>query len=89
MASNTDIEMRWIEAWNQAHEIAGDHKQDIPCELPDGTAVGFQDCLGWLQDSVYGGCFVHVAAGWVRGRRGIVVRRSPGHDAASRKSPGA
>jgi hypothetical protein len=75
MASNADTEMRWIEAWNQAHGIAGDRKHAVPCQLPDGTVVGFEECLGWLQDSVYDGYLVGVEAGRVRQGCGIVVRR--------------
>jgi hypothetical protein len=43
--------------------------------LPDGWTVGLEQCKGWLQDSVYGGWFVRVEHGWVKGKPGIVVSR--------------
>ena len=54
MTTNADIEMRWVEAWNEAYEIAG-QQRDIPCQLPDWTVVTLDDCLAWLQNSVYAG----------------------------------
>lgn len=75
MPSNTETEQRWIDAWNQAYEIAGQGWQAMACQLPDGAVVGFRECLGWLQDSVYEGYAVEVAGAWVGHRRGIVVRR--------------
>jgi hypothetical protein len=76
MASNTEMEQRWIDAWNQAYDIAGHDTRAMACQLPDGTVVGFRECLGWLQDSAYEGYFLHLVGGWVGHRRGIVVRRS-------------
>lgn len=74
MSSNADIEMRWVEAWNEVYAIAG-QQHDIPCQLPDWTVVSLDDCLGWLQGSVYAGYSVRVEAGWVGHRRGIIVNR--------------
>lgn len=75
MASNAEIEMRWVEAWGDAYEIAG-VSRNAPCLLPDGSIITFDQCLGWLQDSVYEGYLVQVAAGWVGHLRGIVVTRA-------------
>lgn len=72
MASNADIEMRWVDAWNAAYDIAGARK-DIPCRLPDGSIVTLGECLGWLQASVYRGDMVRVEEGWVGHQRGVVV----------------
>lgn len=72
MTSNADIEMRWVEAWNEVYEIA-QQQRDIPCQLPDWTVVTLDDCLAWLQNQVYAGYTVRVEAGWVGHRRGIIV----------------
>jgi hypothetical protein len=74
MTSNADIEMRWVEAWNEVYEIA-QQQRDIPCQLPGWTVVTLDDCLGWLQSSIYAGYIVRVKAGWVGHRRGIIVNR--------------
>ncbi len=74
MTANADTEMRWVAAWNEVYAIAGEQR-DIPCQLPDWTVVALDDCLAWLQNSVYAGYRVQVAAGWVGHRRGIIVNR--------------
>ena len=76
MTANADIEMRWIEAWNEVYAIA-QQQRDIPCQLPDWTVVPLDDCLAWLQTSVYAGYSVRVESGWVGHRRGIIVNRDP------------
>jgi hypothetical protein len=38
MTSNADIEMRWVEGWNEVYAIA-QQQRDIPCQLPDWTVV--------------------------------------------------
>src|SRR4051812_43638078 len=54
MATNSEIEMRWVEAWNDLLDIVkGRH--GIKCLLPDGAIVDVEECKGWLQDSVYQG----------------------------------
>jgi hypothetical protein len=73
MVSNADLEMRWVDAWNDLYEIVG--REEMPCLLPDGTEVSVEACKGWLQDSVYEGYLVSVARGWVRGRPAVVVTR--------------
>lgn len=83
MASNTDIEMRWGDAWNEVYAIVGD-RRDAPCMLPGGLIVGLDECLGWLQDSVYLGYAVRVEAGWVGHRRGVIAHRE-----AADAEPGA
>ena len=80
MASNDEIEMRWIDAWSDLHEMA-QHQQDLrdhrdmPCLLPEGEVISFDEGLGWLQDSVYAGHLVRVEAGWVGHRRGAILHR--------------
>jgi hypothetical protein len=80
MVSNADIEMRWVEAWNDLSDIVAD-RLDAPCQLPDGSVVTPEECRGWLQDSVYAGYHVRVKAGWVGHRHGVVVERWRGVDA--------
>ena len=72
MASNPDVEARWVDAWNNLAEIVRDQR-DVPCQLPDWSVVDPEACRGWLQDSVYGGYHVRVEAGWVGHRRGAIV----------------
>lgn len=74
MASNADIEMRWVAAWNDLCDIVGD-RVDIPCQLPDWSVVDAEECRGWLQDSVYEGYLVRVEAGRVGHRRGAIAHR--------------
>jgi hypothetical protein len=74
MDTNADLEMRWIDAWSDLHELASDQAA-LRCLLPDGTVVGFEDCKGWLQGSVFQGWKVAVKAGWVAGAWGVVVSR--------------
>jgi hypothetical protein len=76
MASNTDIEMRWVDAWNEVYDIVRDQR-DVPCLLPDWSIVSVDECLGWLQESVYQGIAVRVEEGWVGHRLGVIVRRAP------------
>ena len=80
MASNADIEMRWVDAWSDLYEIIGD-RGDIPCQLPDWSVVDSEECRGYLQDSVYEGYLVRVEAGWVGHRRGAIVHRWRAADA--------
>jgi hypothetical protein len=74
MASKADIEMRWVDAWNELYEIVGS-RHDLPCQLPDWSVVDVEECKGWLQQSVYEGYLVRVEAGWVGHRKGIIVSR--------------
>lgn len=74
MASNTELEMRWIEAWNSLYELI-EQRWDVKCLLPDGRVVDTEECLGWLQLSAYQGWHVKVEAGWVLGKQGIVASR--------------
>ena len=75
MTSNAEMEMRWAEAWSDAYEIAGSAR-NAPCLLPDGSIITFDECLGWLQKSVYEGYLVKVKAGWVGHLQGIIATRS-------------
>jgi len=74
VASNTELEMRWIEAWNSLYELI-EQRWDVKCLLPDGRVVDTEECLGWLQHSAYQGWRVKVEAGWVLGKQGIVASR--------------
>lgn len=76
MASNADIEMRWVDAWNEVYDIVGD-RRGAPCMLPDWSIVGLDECLRWLQESVYAGHVVRVESGWVGHQRGVLVHREP------------
>ena len=77
MKRNADIEMRWVDAWNDLYDIVGE-QLDVPCQLPDFSVVDVEECKGWLQDSAYEGYHVQVKAGWVGHRKGIIVSRSQG-----------
>jgi hypothetical protein len=46
MASNTEIEERWIEAWNDLFDIEGDNQWKVNCLLPDGAIVDFESWGG-------------------------------------------
>ena len=75
METNADIEMRWIDAWNELYEIIGS-RRDVPCQLPDWSIVDVEECKGWLQRSVYEGYRVRLESGWVGHKKGVVVSRS-------------
>jgi hypothetical protein len=74
MTTNTEIEERWIEAWNDLFDIVGKRWQ-VSCLLPDGSVVDIETCKGWLQDSVYQDYYLKIEEGWVKGERGVVVSR--------------
>ena len=74
MPSKADIEMRWIAAWNELLEIVGS-RRSVPCQLPDSSVVGIEECKGWLQASMYEGFEVEVKAGWVGHREGVLASR--------------
>jgi hypothetical protein len=74
MGSKSDVEMRWIAAWDALCGILGD-RRDAPCQLPDWSVINVQECLAWLQDSVYEGFLVRVESGWVGHLRGVVAHR--------------
>ncbi|WP_156514671.1 hypothetical protein [Planctomyces sp. SH-PL14] len=76
VASNAEIEMRWVDAWEAVHDIVGD-RRDVPVLLPDYSVVTVPELLGWLQDSVYLGYAVRVEAGWVGHRQGLIAHRTP------------
>ena len=82
MARNADIEMRWVNGWDELFELTkGRH--GIACLLPDSAVVTIQECQHWLQESVYAGYFVHVELGWIQGRRGIIASRNRPTEPAS------
>ena len=72
MVSNSDIEMRWVDAWNDLYDIAAD-RIDFQCLLPNGEVVDINTCKERLQDAVYQGLLVEVRSGWVLGRQGAIV----------------
>jgi hypothetical protein len=72
--SNADLEMRWVDAWNEMYEIIG-HRNDTKCRLPDGTVVSVEECQGWLQQSALAGFRVRVESGSVMGGQGVVAFR--------------
>ena len=74
MTTNTEIEERWIDAWNDLFDIVGERWQ-VNCLLPDGSVVDIDTCKGWLQESAYQDYCLKVEAGWVKGERGVVVSR--------------
>lgn len=74
MASKADLEMRWVNAWNNLYEIVG-NRHNVPCQLSDWKVVDVEECKGWLQESVYEGYLVQVKAGWVGHHKGIIASR--------------
>jgi hypothetical protein len=74
MASNTEIEQQWIDAWNEVHNIVRDQR-NAPCQLSESSVVTVDDCLGWLQNSVYECYLVRIESGWVGHKRGVIAHR--------------
>jgi hypothetical protein len=73
MASNTELEERWINAWNDLFELTRG-RREVPCQLPDDSVVTIETCQAWLQEKAYEGHLIEVADGWVQGKRGVVAR---------------
>jgi hypothetical protein len=71
---NEKTEMRWVDAWNDVYDIARG-RREMPCMLPDWSIITVDECLGWLQQSVYEGYLVRVEEGWVGHRRGVIAHR--------------
>lgn len=74
MAIERDIEMQWVNAWNDLYEIVAD-RWDVQCLLPDGNIVDAEACRHWRQEMVYDGYFVKVEPGWFFGKQGIIASR--------------
>ncbi|HTE20260.1 MAG TPA: hypothetical protein VK689_17990 [Armatimonadota bacterium] len=74
MASNSELEVRWVDAWVDLDQIVGE-RWNIQCLLPDGRVVSMEECQGWLQDSAYDDWQVKVEAGWVWGKQGVIATR--------------
>ena len=70
--SNAEIEMMWIDMWEQLYAIVGTHN-DYPCVLPDYSVVDVDGCTGWLQDTIYKGANPHIAKGWWKGHPAVIV----------------
>ena len=77
MANNAEIEMRWVNAWNDLYDLTGG---TLKCQLPDFSVVSVDDCKAWIQESVYAGYIVHLELGWINGRRGVLASRSKPDD---------
>jgi len=74
MPDNAEIEMHWVDAWNDLLDLVG-NATDVMCHLPNGRTVDVEECKAWLQDSVYQGFLVRVEAGRVEGRWGLLTFR--------------
>jgi hypothetical protein len=67
MATNGEIETRWIDAWNDLYEITGGSLV-FGCMLDDHTPVDVETMKGWLQNSVYEGWLIKVEARLIHGK---------------------
>jgi hypothetical protein len=72
---NEEVETLWVEAWDALLSLSK-NTHDFVCMLPDGSVVGVEEGLGWLQQSVYEGYFVSVAPKHLFGRPGALLSRS-------------
>ncbi|MEU8895287.1 hypothetical protein [Nocardia sp. NPDC048505] len=68
--SSAEIEMRWVDAWNQLSDIGAG-----TCLLPDGSWVDVDAGQGFLQDSAYAGWRLAVTAADFAGRPVAVIHR--------------
>jgi hypothetical protein len=73
--SNAEIEMAWVDAWNDLYDLVGKRK-NVRCLLPDGVVVDVEGGKGWIQASVYEGHQVTVESGYVLGHPGVILLRS-------------
>ena len=73
--SNADIEMIWVDAWNDMYNMIGSRKNVIFLQ-PDFSEVSLDDCQGWLQDSAYDGYKLGMKEVWYKGKKAIQVSRS-------------
>jgi hypothetical protein len=76
--SNTELEMRWVDAWNDLYEIVGGH-DGVKCQLSDGLIVSVEECKDWLQESAYEGYSLRIERGQVLGRPGVIASRWMAH----------
>ncbi len=86
MATNTEIEMRWIDAWNDLYDLVLP-RHGVKCLLADFTVVDVEACKIWLRDSVYEGYHVRVETGWVLGSPGVIASRWRDQDANAGEKP--
>lgn len=70
--SKTEQESRWIEAWEALYAALEAHPRAL-CVLPDGAEVDLAGAQSWLQQQAYAGMVLTVTAGWVRGRRAVLL----------------
>lgn len=78
MPTNHELEMRWVNAWNDLYQVVGETPEmlwNAKRLLPDGTVVGVEECQGWLQSSACKGWLLRVEPGCVLGRRGAITSR--------------
>ena len=74
MTSNSEKEMRWIDAWNDLYDLIGT-RSNVLCLLPDGQIVDVETCKGWLQSSAYEDFTLKLEAGWIRGKPAVIASR--------------
>lgn len=72
--NNTEIEMEWIDAWNDLSELAGD-RYDVVYLLPDWKEITLKECQGWLQTSAYQGYKLSVGEVYYQGKKALQVSR--------------
>ena len=72
---NAEIEMIWVNAWSDLHELVGD-RHNVDCILPDSTVVTVSDCKSWLQDSAYAGYSLTLAETLHEGRKAVAANRT-------------
>ena len=80
MSSNSEIEMRWVGAWNDIYDLANELNIDrslVKCQLPNWSVVSLEVCLGWIQESVYSGFSITSKIGWIGHNKGLLVERVP------------
>jgi hypothetical protein len=74
VASKTEMETRWIDAWSDLYELIG-QRSNVLCKLPDGQVVDVEACKHWLQNSAYEGWEVKVELGSVAQSSGVIASR--------------
>lgn len=72
MPSNTERENRWVNAWSDLYELAGDANA-VSCRLPDGRLLSLEEGKQWLQEMAYQGLLIHVSSGWHLGAKCAVL----------------
>jgi hypothetical protein len=73
--TNTEIEMRWVDARNDLYDVFDGARAGGDCLIPVGAVVSFDEGKGYLQTSAYEGSRLRVEKGWHRGQRVAVLSR--------------